>query len=146
MPAELVVSGTSRCFSDAVGELLSRHMDELAHGLARLHGATATFELRWGAPPVVNHDEQTEAAVAAAASLPGVVVGNDTPPVTGAEDFAVMLRARPGAFMFIGNGRIGERGGAALHTPGYDFNDEIIPLGAAYWVSLVRRELGAAMP
>ena len=56
----------------------------------------------------------------------------------GAEDFSVMLEARPGAFMFIGNGR-----GAGLHTPRFDFNDRIIPLGIAYWAGLVEQELGA---
>ena len=82
-------------------------------------------------------------AAAAAAALPGAEVDDDAPPVTGGEDFAFMLRARPGAFMLIGNGSHGEPGGAALHTPHYDFNDMIIPLGVAYWLSLVRQELGS---
>jgi len=138
MPAEIVVSGTARCFSDAVRDLMARRMEELATGLAALHGAGASFKASWGAPALLNHDAQTEVAVAAAAAVPGAQVDAEAPPVTGGEDFSLMLRARPGAFMFIGNGM---RGGA-LHTPRYDFNDAIIPLGAAYWLSLVTQELG----
>ena len=65
-------------------------------------------------------------------------VEEDTPPVMGAEDFAYMLQARPGAFVFIGNGD-----SAGLHHPAYDFNDEIIPIGASYWVRLVETALAA---
>ena len=143
MPAEISISGTGRCFSDAVRDLLQRRMVELATGLAALHGATAEFDAGWGAPALINHAEQTDVAASAAAALPGALVDDEAPPLTGGEDFALMLRARPGAFMFIGNGRQGERGGAALHTPHYDFNDEIIPLGVGYWVNLVRQELGS---
>ena len=143
MPAEIVVSGTARCFNDAVRDLLARRMEELALGLAGLHGATAVFNVSCGAPTLINHGAQTGVAAAAAAALPGAEVDDDAPPVTGGEDFALMLRARPGAFMLIGNGSHGEPGGAALHTPHYDFNDMIIPFGVAYWLSLVRQELGS---
>ena len=138
MPSQLTVSGTARCFNDAMRDLLSRRMEELAHGLAALHGATATFDPHWNTLATINHDEQTEVAAAAAAALPGAQVDADAPLVTGGEDFSFMLRVRPGAFMFIGNGL----NGGALHTPQYNFNDDIIPLGAAYWLSVVRQELG----
>jgi hippurate hydrolase len=138
MPAELTVSGTARCFNDGVREVLERRMNELAQGLAALHGATASFDPHWNTLATINHDAQTEVAAAAAAALPGAQVDADAPPVTGGEDFSFMLRVRPGAFMFIGNGMKG----GALHTPLYDFNDDIIPLGAAYWLSVVQQELG----
>jgi hippurate hydrolase len=138
MPAEILLVGTGRCFSDAVRDLLARRMEELAKGLAALHGATAEVEARWDTLALFNHDAQTDVAVAAARALPGAQVDADAPALTGGEDFSLMLRARPGAFMFLGNG---PKGGA-LHTPQYDFNDEIIPIGAAYWVSIVGQELG----
>ena len=75
-----------------------------------------------------------EAVVTVQAKLP---VDGDTPPRMGAEDFAVMLKHCPGAFMFLGGGV----GRAAVHTPAFDFNDEMLPIGIAYWLSLVREEL-----
>ncbi len=87
----------------------------------------------------VNHADQTAFAAEVAAELAGAgKVDADTPPVMGAEDFSFMLEARPGAFIFVGNGD-----SAGLHSPYFDFNDEIIPLGASYWVQLVERRLAA---
>lgn len=83
-------------------------------------------------------------ALAAAGALvaPDAVDPNH-PPVMGAEDFSVMLEARPGAFMFIGGGTGPGGRSAGLHTPHFDFNDAIIPLGIAYWAGLVEQELGS---
>jgi metal-dependent amidase/aminoacylase/carboxypeptidase family protein len=86
-----------------------------------------------------NHELQTEFA----ASVAGAVVGTErvdsnTPPLMGGEDFSFMLEARPGAFIFIGNGDT-----ANLHHPGYDFNDEVIPHGVSYWVKLAETALAA---
>ena len=86
-----------------------------------------------------NHAEQT----AFAASVAGQIVGDDrvdtnVAPVMGAEDFSFMLNARPGAFIFVGNGD-----SAGLHHPAYDFNDEVIPIGSSYWVRLVETALPA---
>jgi hippurate hydrolase len=145
MPAELLVSGTARCFTPATQLIIEKRMAELAHGLAALHGATATFDIRWGTVPLVNHAEQTAVAAAAAQSLVGQdAVDTDAGAVTGGEDFAFMLQARPGAFIFVGNGTPADGVVHGLHTPKYDFNDEAIPVGAAYWVNLVERELGHA--
>jgi hippurate hydrolase len=81
--------------------------------------------------------------VAAASALVGAAnVVADAPPKTGAEDFSFMLEARPGGFMMIGNGAAPDGSFQNLHTPLYDFNDEILTLGAGYWVSLVQQELG----
>ncbi len=142
MPAALTVSGTARCFTPETRLILETRMAALAEGLAALHGATATFEMRWGTIPLVNHAEQATVAAGAARTLVGeAAVEVNAPTVTGGEDFAFMLEAKPGAFIFIGNG-VGPDGVAhGLHTPAYDFNDAIIPLGAAWWVRVVEAEL-----
>jgi hippurate hydrolase len=143
MPAEAVVAGTARCFVPEVGEVISRRLDELAHTLAAAHGCTAEVSIEWRAPPLVNHAGQVEVAVAAATDVVGAdAVDADARPVTAAEDFAEMLAVRPGALLFIGNGTEADGHHHGLHTPHFDFNDEIIPVGAAYWVSVVRQELG----
>ena len=68
----------------------------------------------------------------------------NAPPITGGEDFADMLRVKPGAFIFVGNGVKADGSFHSVHTPNYDFNDDILTLGAGYWVSLVRQELADA--
>ena len=94
-------------------------------------------------PPLVTHAEQTEVSVAAAASLVGRTnVVTDGPLFMGSEDFAFMLQARPGGFIMIGNGTAPDGSVHHVHTPAYDFNDEILTLGSAYWIQLVRAELG----
>jgi hippurate hydrolase len=143
MPAELTVTGTSRSYTPEVRDLLERRIGELAHGLAAAHGCTAEVEYRRGVPAMVNHAEQTEVARAAAAALVGEAAVQGHAPATGAEDFALMLQARPGAFMFIGGGAGPDGTSPNLHTPHFDFNDAIIPLGVAYWVSVVEQELGS---
>ena len=142
MPSELIVSGTSRCFSKEIQEVLDRRMRELAEGLAKLHGAQAEVTIAWGAPTVINHDEQVDVAIAAATELVGAdaVTGNARP-ITGGEDFGYMLEVKPGSFIFLGNGTNPDGSYHAVHTPKYDFNDEIIPLGVAYWIGLVKQEL-----
>ncbi|MGX9961995.1 M20 aminoacylase family protein [Roseomonas sp. F4] len=143
MPAELTVTGTSRSYTPAVRDLLERRIGELAQGLAAMHGCTAEVTYQRGVPALVNHAEQTELAISAAAALVGdKAVDANFPPVTGGEDFALMLEARPGAFMFLGGGSGPDGTSPNLHTPHFDFNDAIIPMGVAYWVSVVDQELG----
>ena len=143
MPAELTVTGTSRSYTPAVRDLLERRIGELAQGLAAMHGCTAEVTYQRGVPALVNHVEQTDLAISAAAALVGdAAVETSFPPVTGGEDFALMLEARPGAFMFIGGGSGPDGTSPNLHTPHFDFNDAIIPMGVAYWVSVVDQELG----
>ena len=145
MPSELSVSGTARCFTKEVQGIISTRLHALAEGLAKLHGATAEVEVSWGTTPLINHPEQTAIAAAAAATVVGKdAVYTEAPPVTGGEDFAFMLEAKPGAFIFIGQGNAPDGIAHGLHTPKFDFNDEIIPLGAAYWVKLVEQETTSA--
>ncbi len=142
MPAELSVSGTARCFGRDIQTLLERRMDELAHGLAALHGAMASFQITWLTTPLVNHKEQTAVAAAAAQAVAGAAgVDTDHGATTGGEDFAFMLEARPGAFIMLGAGAGADGVVHGLHTPKYDFNDAIIPAGVAWWVRVVEQEL-----
>ncbi|MCO4052702.1 MAG: amidohydrolase [Bosea sp.] len=144
MPAELTIGGTARHYRTEVRAILEKRIAELAHGLAAAHGATAEVQYLRGVPAVVNHPSQTVLAAAAAADVAGEKRVGEHAPVTGAEDFALMLEARPGAFMLIGGGSGPDGTSPYLHTPNYDFNDDIIPLGVAWWVSVVDRELGSA--
>jgi hippurate hydrolase len=144
MPAEMRIGGTARSYVPAVRDMMERRIAELANGISASFGCTAEPQYFRGTTALVNHAEQTATAVAAAGALVGSTrVDPDAPASTGGEDFAHMLEARPGAFMFMGQGA----GGATsegLHTPTYNFNDDAIPFGVGYWVSLVRQEMAAA--
>ncbi|SKA40926.1 hippurate hydrolase [Enhydrobacter aerosaccus] len=145
IPSDVVVAGTSRSFTPEVRDLLERRLGEMARSLAQASGCEAQYKYVRRYPPLINSVEQTTLAVEAAA----LTVGRDkvepnTPPVTGAEDFAFMLEKKPGAYIMIGNGGSEEGGCHNVHTPLYDFNDEILTTGAAYWVNLVQVELADA--
>lgn len=144
IPSEVVVSGTSRSYKPEIRDLLQKRITELAHSMAGAYGCTADVHYDRRYPPLVNHAEQTAAAVMAASALVGAenVIAN-APPVTGSEDFAFMLEARPGGFVMIGNGVAPDGSFHYVHTPRYDFNDEILTLGAGYWIGLVQQELSA---
>jgi hippurate hydrolase len=143
MPAEMTVSGTARHYTAPVRDIIERRVRQLAEGLAALHGAGVEIEIDWVAEPLVNHPDQTDAAVAAATAVAGAAaVDANLPPTGGGEDFAFMLKHKPGAFIFLGNGTADEGGGPGVHTPRYDFNDAAIPYGVAYWIQLVHQELG----
>ena len=142
MPSEMVIGGTARCYVPKVKAIISTRMQELAQQLAAMHGATAHAAIEWLADPLVNHDLQTDVAVAAAtAVVGGSAVDANRPAVTGGEDFSFMLQKRPGAFIHAGSGAAADGKAPGLHTPKYDFNDDLIPYGVAYWVSLVGEEL-----
>ena len=144
MPAELVVGGTMRAFNPAMQAVVERRIRELAELAAATQGATAEVSLWWNAIPLVNHERETEVMTAAARAVTGEAgVDTATPPVTGGEDFAFMLKAKSGAFVFLGAGTAPDGTAHALHSPLYDFSDAILPHGVAFWVNLVRQELGA---
>jgi amidohydrolase len=137
IPQTAQLRGTARSFVPQVRDLLERRLHELVEGIAIAHGATATLTYRRGYPVTRNHEEQTAFAAQVAAEVTGAErVDTDMAPVMGGEDFSYMLEARPGAFIFIGNGDT-----AGLHHPAYDFNDEAIPVGTSYWVRLVETAL-----
>lgn len=143
MPAELRISGTMRAFTAGVQSLLERRIAEMAKAHAAIAGATAEVKCWWNAAPVVNDVKATEAAVRAASRVAGAAAVNaDMHRLTAGEDFSWMLQQCPGAFVFIGNGQRKGNGGGHLHMPNYDFNDEALPYGIAYWLSVVDEELG----
>jgi len=142
IPGEVHLAGTVRSFREEVRDSVAPAMKRIADGICAAYGATA--ELRYDKlyPATVNSVEETEQAVAAAAAVVGADAIDRSPvPSMGAEDFAYMLREKPGSYIWMGNGDVG--GGCKLHNPGYDFNDEIIPIGVSYWAELVEQALPA---
>ncbi len=145
IPSEVLIKGTARSFQPDVRALLERRLAEVAAGIAQAGGCTAVSKYHRRYPALINAADQTSIAVEAAA----MTVGRDkveanTSPLAGAEDFAFMLEKKPGAYIMIGNGGTGEGGCQNVHSPLYDFSDEIITTGAAYWMNLVQLELGDA--
>lgn len=145
MPSEIVVGGTQRAFNPSMQKMLEDRIREVADFTARMQGATAETTIWWNAAPLINHARETAIMANTARGLVGdAAVNAKMTPVTGGEDFAFMLRAKPGAFVFMGNGSAPDGAVHALHTPLYDFNDAALPHGVAFWVNLVRQELNAA--
>lgn len=139
IPQTATLRGTARALDPEVRDLLEARLRPLVEGTAQLYGAKATLDYRRGYPVLANHPRETEFAAAIAGEVSGAdKVDVGMPPVMGAEDFAYMLQARPGAFVFVGNGD-----SAGLHHPAYDFNDAVIPAGVSYWVRLVETALEA---
>ena len=139
IPETATLTGTVRTLSAEMRDRAETRVGEIVAGIAASFGARAELHYHRGYPVTRNHDEQTERAVEVMKNVVGAgAVEEDTPPVMGAEDFSYMLEARPGAFVFIGNGDT-----AGLHNAAYDFNDEAIPYGVSYWASLAETVLGA---
>jgi hippurate hydrolase len=137
IPQTGILRGTARSLLPEVQDLLEKRIREVVEGTARLYGAKAKLTYRRDYPVTRNHDRQAEFAASVAEQVVGKErVDPDVAPVMGAEDFSFMLNARPGAFIFVGNGD-----SAGLHHPSYNFNDEVIPLGTSYWVRLVETAL-----
>lgn len=142
IPAEVALYGTARSYKPEIRDLLEKRLRDLSQTFAQAYGCTAEVDYQRRYPPLVNHTEQTEASVAAARTLVGAdKVLPEAPLITGSEDFAFMLEARPGSFIMIGNGVNPDGSSHDVHTPNYDFNDQILTLGSSYWVTLVQQEL-----
>jgi hippurate hydrolase len=142
VPEKVVLGGTVRTFAPEVRELVERRMQEIAAGLCQAHGASYEWHYEHRFPPTINSAAETDIAAAAAIAVCGAEqVDTNVEMVTGSEDFGYMLQEKPGCYAFIGNGP-GD-GGCLLHSPHFDFNDDILPLGASYWVRLVNDVLGA---
>ena len=143
IPSDVLIRGTARSFSADVRTLLEKRLVEVAAGIAQAGGCTAVSKYLRRYPALNNTADQTRIAVEAAALTVGREnVEANTSPIAGAEDFAFMLEKKPGAYIMIGNGGTGEGGCQNVHSPLYDFSDEIITTGAAYWLNLVQFELG----
>ena len=138
IPEEVVLRGTTRSFKPEVQDLIEGNMRRVAEGVAGSLGASLRWRYERRYPPTVNSPGETEVAAGAAGEVVGAqnLVREFTPSM-GSEDFAFMLQAKPGCYILIGNGVAS----AGLHNPHYDFNDEILPIGASYWSRLVERVL-----
>ena len=138
IPDTAHVGGTLRTLDEEVRTGMEMRLTQVAQGLAQVYGAQAEVRYTRTYPVTVNHARETTLAGDAAAAVVGEEqVDRACEPLMGGEDFAYMLEAVPGAYIFTGNGD-----GAGLHQSAYDFNDKAIPYGVAYWVQLVERRLG----
>ncbi|SLN38592.1 M20 aminoacylase family protein [Oceanibacterium hippocampi] len=143
IPNEVELSGTTRSFEPAVQDMIESGMKRIAEGIAAAHGARAEFTYDRRYASLINSPDETVMAAEAAAHVVGADnVDTNATAVMGAEDFAWMLRERPGCYVFLGNGA-GE-GSCHVHNPGYDFNDKAIATGVSYWTRLVEQILPAA--
>ncbi|MHA1564487.1 MAG: M20 aminoacylase family protein [Alphaproteobacteria bacterium] len=143
IPNEVVLRGTCRSFNEKVQDALEPAINRIVDGICAAHGASATVTYERRYPSTVNTVAETEIAAAAAVSVVGAhAVDRQPVPMMGSEDFAYMLKERPGCYMWVGNGP-GESG-CMLHNPHYDFNDEVLPIGASYWAALAESLLPIA--
>jgi hippurate hydrolase len=149
VPDSCELQGTVRTFSLEVLDLIERRMKTIAEHVCAAHEAICEFEFTRNYPPTINSAAEAEFARGVMASIVGPENVEVQEPTMGAEDFAFMLQARPGAYCFIANGdgahrEMGHGGGPCmLHNPSYDFNDDLIPLGATYWVRLAEQWLAS---
>jgi amidohydrolase len=135
IPESVVLRGTTRSFNPALRDRLEPLMRRIAEGVCGAAGAEVTLSYEKRYPPTRNSAAETEIAAGAAAEIVGKGnVRRDFFPSMAAEDFAYFLEEKPGAYIWIGNG--GAAAGRVLHNPTYDFNDEVLSLGASYWVRL----------
>tara|TARA_R110002020_G_scaffold67179_3_gene176300 strand:- start:2529 stop:3695 length:1167 start_codon:yes stop_codon:yes gene_type:complete len=138
IPHRVTLKGTVRTLDAGVRDLAEKRLGEIVSLTAQAHGCTADIAYLRGYPATVNHEDQTDyAADAAEAVTPGVE--RNTPPIMAGEDFSYMLEERPGAYIQLGNG-----GGATVHHPEYNFNDEAIPAGCSWFAEVVERRMPLA--
>jgi hippurate hydrolase len=137
LPETVRLSGTVRALKEEMRALAERRLGEIATGIALAMGGSASVDYVRGYPVTFNHEAETAFAAAVAREIAGADgVDDEAAPVMGAEDFSYMLEARPGAFIFMGNGDT-----AGLHHPAYDFADEAIAHGISYWVRIAESAL-----
>lgn len=148
IPDDATLIGTVRTFDLAVLDLIENRMRTIAEHTAQAFDATVEFRFHRNYPPLINHVKETAFAVEVLQSIVGVEkVNAQVEPTMGAEDFAYMLQGKPGCYVFIGNGEGDHRsaghglGPCNLHNPSYDFNDDLLPIGATYWVRLAEQFL-----
>ena len=151
VPDSAWIGGTVRTFTIPVLDLIERRMEEVARAVAQAFDCTIEFEFSRNYPPTINSAAEAEFAVGVATELVGASnVDGNVEPTMGAEDFSFMLQAKPGCYLFIGNGEGSHReaghgmGPCMLHNPSYDFNDELLPIGSSFFVKLVEKWLAPA--
>jgi hippurate hydrolase len=150
VPDTVEIQGTVRTFTTELLDLIETRMRDMAQHTAQAFGMECDFAFHRNYPPTINHAAETAFAHRVMAELVGEGAVHAFEPSMGAEDFAYMLQARPGAYVIIGNGGGDHRspghgaGPCTLHNASYDFNDDIIPLGASFWVQVSQRWLAQA--
>ena len=150
VPESCVLEGTVRSFTTEVLDLIERRMKTVADATCAAFEASCEFEFTRNYPPTINHAAETEFAKSVMAEVVGSENVLEFEPTMGAEDFSYFLQARPGCYFVIGNGDGAHRAGGhglgpcMLHNPSYDFNDDLIPLGATLWVRLAERWLASS--
>jgi len=144
IPEEALLNGTVRTLKADVRDEMEKLLDETAKATAAAFGAEASVEYSRGYPPVMNAEDPTERAALAGQKVVGAEkVVRERLPGMGGEDFSYMAQKVPGCFVRIGQAN-GDRGSVPVHNPRYDFNDEILPIGASFWATLVEQELPRA--
>ena len=152
VPDSCELQGTVRTFSIEVLDLIESRMKQIAEHTCAAFDASCEFEFVRNYPPTINSAPEAEFARQVMADIVGATNVAVQEPTMGAEDFAYMLQAKPGAYCFIANGDGSHRemghgaGPCMLHNPSYDFNDDLIPLGATYWVRLAEQWLASPRP
>ncbi len=142
IPRQVTLVGTVRTFRAEVQALVEKRLGRIVQSVAQAFGASAELHYERIYPATINTPQVAHYAAEVAAELVGdAAVVRDLPPSMGAEDFAFMLQARPGAYLRLGQGC---EAGGFLHTPRYDFNDAVLPLGAALYARLAERALSQA--
>jgi hippurate hydrolase len=140
LPERVTMKGTARWYRPEVGDQIESGMLRLVNGVAESFGASAELNFFRHAPATVNDADATILAAEAARAVAGLDrVQPMRAPTMGGEDFAYMLEAKQGAYLMLGSGRSGDD--PLLHHPRYDFNDEILPLGASWWAAMVEQQL-----
>ena len=140
IPGEAKLAGTARYVTKETGDIIKERLVHMAETVTAAHGCEMEFEWGAGYPPTINHAKEAERAAAVAQSVLGKdSVVFDAPPSMGSEDFSFMLERKPGAYVWLGAGDGDDV--AMLHNSRYDFNDELLPLGASYWVELAESEM-----
>ncbi len=149
IPDTAHMRGTVRTLSESALDLIETRMEEITRLTAQAMNCTAEFSFDRRYPPTINHPDEAEFCAQVLADIVGEHnVVRDAPPSMGAEDFAFMLKQVQGCYVWIGNGNGDHRvsghglGPCMLHNASYDFNDDLLPLGASYWVQLATRRLG----
>ena len=137
LPQTALIRGTVRTLTPEIQDLCQARIAAVAEGVAAAYGATAAVDYKRGYPITFNHDDQTEFMGRVAGGIAPIDMA--TPPQMASEDFSYMLEARPGAYIFVGNGD-----SAMCHHPAYDFDDGAIPFGVSLWARIVEERLGAA--
>jgi hippurate hydrolase len=141
IPDRALLGGTVRCLSEETRKLIAEEIERIAVNVARAHGCEAETRYIWGHPVTINSVWEAERAAIVLKGLLGEShVITEHSPLMGSEDFAYFLQRRPGAYVLLGQG-----GAAMIHNSHYDFNDEILSLGAAYFVGIALSELGPSV-